>query len=208
MAKRRAEYQVQLELQRDQQKMAQKEKMAEESRARDEESIQRQEKLRRDTLEYEYQLKASLEQQKLGQEKRMREEQLQRELEMKKDYNSSMEREKRETNKQQIIAGVNAVGSQLGQAFNSPKSLAKVAYYSLLVFGSYHLSKHSIGLLSQTVQSFFGKPQLVRETSKIYTNNYAMIPFIWGRKFINNNIVRHSESNLLKGVILDKKLEE
>jgi hypothetical protein len=54
MAKRRAEYQVQLELQRDQQKMAQKEQMKEESRQRDEESMQRQEKVKRDTLEYEY----------------------------------------------------------------------------------------------------------------------------------------------------------
>lgn len=39
MSKRRAEYQIQLEHQRDQQKMAHKEKMNEESRQRDEESI-------------------------------------------------------------------------------------------------------------------------------------------------------------------------
>jgi hypothetical protein len=43
MAKRRAEYQVQLELQKDQQMMAQKEKQKEDSRARDEESTARQE---------------------------------------------------------------------------------------------------------------------------------------------------------------------
>ena len=62
MSKRRAEYQVQLELQRDQQKMQQKEAQRDESRRRDEESIQPQEQLKRDTLEYEYQLKASLKQ--------------------------------------------------------------------------------------------------------------------------------------------------
>jgi len=38
MAKRRAEYQVQLELQRDQEKLKQKEQMLEQSRHRDEES--------------------------------------------------------------------------------------------------------------------------------------------------------------------------
>jgi hypothetical protein len=39
MAKRRAEYQVQLELQRDQEKLRQKESMLEASRQRDEESV-------------------------------------------------------------------------------------------------------------------------------------------------------------------------
>ena len=41
MSKRRAEYSVQLDLQRDQEKMKHKEQMAAEARARDEESIQR-----------------------------------------------------------------------------------------------------------------------------------------------------------------------
>ena len=54
----------------------------------------------------------------------------------------------------------------------------------------------------------FGKPSLVRETSKIWTNNYLTIPFIWTRKFVTNNIIRKTEADLLKGVILDKKLEE
>jgi len=54
----------------------------------------------------------------------------------------------------------------------------------------------------------FGKPQLVRETSKIYTSNYAMIPWMYTKKFISKNIVRRSEADLLKGVILDKKLED
>ena len=54
MSKRRAEYGVQLELQRDQTKMQHKEQMASDARARDEESTQRQEQMRRDTLEYEY----------------------------------------------------------------------------------------------------------------------------------------------------------
>ena len=40
--------------------MAHKEKMEEQARMRDEESVQKQEGMRRDTLEYEYQLKASL----------------------------------------------------------------------------------------------------------------------------------------------------
>ena len=63
MGKRTAEYQVQLELQRDQEKLRQKEGMREQRRQRDEESIAKQEALKRQTLEYEYQLKASLKEQ-------------------------------------------------------------------------------------------------------------------------------------------------
>ena len=40
--------------------MQHKEQMAAEARQRDEESIQRQEEMKRNTLEYEYQLKASV----------------------------------------------------------------------------------------------------------------------------------------------------
>jgi len=35
-----------------------------------------------------------------------------------------------------------------------------------------------------------------------------MLPWLYMRKFYANNIKSHSESNLLKGVILDKKLED
>lgn len=54
----------------------------------------------------------------------------------------------------------------------------------------------------------FGKPSLVRETSKIHTSNYALIPWMYTKKFVTKNLMKHSEENLLKGVILDKKLED
>ena len=54
----------------------------------------------------------------------------------------------------------------------------------------------------------FGKPSLVSETSKIHTSNYALIPWMYSKKFFTKNIMRHSEENLLKGVILDKGLED
>ena len=46
--------------------------MAQEARQRDEESVQRQEQMKRDTLEYEYQLKASVKAQALEKEKQDR----------------------------------------------------------------------------------------------------------------------------------------
>lgn len=35
-----------------------------------------------------------------------------------------------------------------------------------------------------------------------------MIPWVWTRKFYKNNLKKYNEDNLLKGVILDKKLED
>lgn len=35
-----------------------------------------------------------------------------------------------------------------------------------------------------------------------------MIPFMWTRKFVQKNLIKRSEADLLKGVILDKKLED
>ena len=92
--------------------------------------------------------------------------------------------------------------------FSNPKFLYSAAYTSVLIFGAFHLTKVFSTVAATTLLSRFGKPQLVRETSKIYTNNYGLIPFMLMKKFFNNNVVRRSETNLLKGVILDKKLED
>ena len=56
---------MQLELQRDQERLRQKEQMREMRRQRDEESVGKQEQMRRQTIEYEYQMKAALKQQRL-----------------------------------------------------------------------------------------------------------------------------------------------
>lgn len=100
------------------------------------------------------------------------------------------------------------LGSQIGKALSNPKFLYSAAYTSVLVFGAFHFTKLFSTVAGTTLLSRFGKPKLVRETSKIYTNNYGLIPFMLIKKFFNNNIVRRSEANLLKGVILDKKLED
>jgi hypothetical protein len=74
----------------------------------------------------------------------------------------------------------NMVSSSMGQIMSNPKILTKVAYLALCVFGTFHLSKFSVTMLTQVMLSKFGKPSLVRETSKIHSNNYFMLPFIYG----------------------------
>lgn len=53
----------------------------------------------------------------------------------------------------------------------------------------------------------FGKPSLIRETSKLYSNNYITLPFMYAQKRIMMGMKR-TESDLLKGVILEKRLQE
>jgi len=53
----------------------------------------------------------------------------------------------------------------------------------------------------------FGKPKLVRETSKLHSNNYLTLPFMWMQKRISMSMKR-SEKDLLSGVILEKRLQE
>lgn len=53
----------------------------------------------------------------------------------------------------------------------------------------------------------FGRPQLVKETSKIVTSNLFMVPWMLIRRSMHRHM-RRKESQLLDGVILDEKLEK
>jgi ATPase family AAA domain-containing protein 3A/B len=85
--------------------------------------------------------------------------------------------------------------------------LAKAAYLIFIVFGAFHFSRFFMEFASMTLMAKFGKPNLVRETSKIHTRNYMMLPFAYTRKFLNQAF-KKSEKHLLDGVILEKKLED
>ena len=91
---------------------------------------------------------------------------------------------------------------------SNPKAMYNGVYFAALLFGAFHMTRLGVNLMSASLMGRFGKPQLVRETSKIHTSNYAMIPWMYSKKFVTNNVLRHSEENLLKGVILDKQLED
>lgn len=100
------------------------------------------------------------------------------------------------------------MASQIGGAVSNPKFLAKSFSLAFLTFGAYQLTKLGVTFISVFFLGRFGKPNLVRETSKLYTSNYALIPFLQMRKFHNLYLRKHTEANLLKGVILDQKLED
>lgn len=117
--------------------------MREDERRRDEESIQKQEQLKRDTLEYQYQLEASLKQQKLKEEMRMKEDMNARNMEFLKNVLTGNEKEKRETQKQNIMTIMSLAGNQVSQMLANPKFMYNVAYASFLIFGAFQITKMS-----------------------------------------------------------------
>ena len=68
----------------------------------------------------------------------------------------------------------------------------RALYLTFIMITALNITKFSFAIFTSRLFSSFGKPRLVRETSKIYTNNFAFVPFIWARKFYVNNIKKHT----------------
>jgi hypothetical protein len=77
----------------------------------------------------------------------------------------------------------NTISSAFSQAFSNPKAVAKAAYFFFVVFGTFQLTRLLSSVAISRLLSSYSKPNLVKETSKIHTRNYALIPFIMARKF-------------------------
>jgi hypothetical protein len=117
------------------------------------------------------------------------------------------EKARRETSRQNLVTAINMFGNQFASAFQNPQLMMKAIYYAVLVYGAFQVTRLSLAITAQLFMSKLSKPQLVRETSKLYSNNYVTLPFVWMRKRFMMSMKR-TEKDLLQGVILDKKLED
>ena len=89
----------------------------------------------------------------------------------------------------------------------NPKFMMQIVYTGGMLFGAYHFTKISLAIIGSNLLSKTSKPKLVRETSKIFSNNYLTLPFVYARKQAMMRM-KKTEKDLLEGVILEKKLEE
>jgi hypothetical protein len=122
-------------------------------------------------------MKAAVEQQKLQQELAAQEEFANRNRAFMKDLFNQAEKDRRETQRQNIITAFNMAGSGISSMLMNPKFLTKAAWLLFIGFGTFHLTKLTLGLMTGLVLARFGKPQLVRETSKLYSNNIFTLPY-------------------------------
>ena len=104
---------------------------------------------------------------------------------------------------QSIVTTFNLMSQSANSMMTNPKFLSSAFWYGFLIFGSYHMTKTSIAMLSTTFMARFGRPQLVRETSKIATANFLGLPYQYSKKMILSRLAM-TEANLLDGVILEK----
>lgn len=77
------------------------------------------------------------------------------------------------------------VGTSAHTMLTNPKFLGRALYFFFLGFGAFHLTRIMIAIFGASVLGKFGKPTLVRETSKLHTSNYIMIPYLYAKKFIH-----------------------
>jgi hypothetical protein len=77
------------------------------------------------------------------------------------------------------------VGSSASSMLMNPKFLAKATYLLLIGFGAFHFTRLAIAMITGGIMARFGKPQLVRETSKLHTSNYISLPYLYMKKMIH-----------------------
>jgi ATPase family AAA domain-containing protein 3A/B len=77
------------------------------------------------------------------------------------------------------------VGNQATSMLTNPKFLARSAYLFFLGFSAFHLTRIGIAMMTGLILARFGKPQLVRETSKIHTRNYFAVPYLYAKKLMH-----------------------
>lgn len=183
-----------------------KEGMREQRRARDEESVKRQEELKMRTIEYEYQRKQELKQVELEMERQEKLAMQQKNQEFLNTLFKNAEKEKRETMRQTLVTSFNLAGQGLSTFFSSPKYIFKTAYLSAMLFGAYQFTKVAATMVGAGFMARFGRPQLVRQTSKIYTTNLFAVPWLLLKRSFHRNM-RRKEASLLDGVILNEPLE-
>lgn len=106
------------------------------------------------------------------------------------------------------MIGMSMMGQQVSSAFQNPGNFFKLLYYGSAGYATYHVLRIVMMGMSRSVMGRFGKPQLVRETSKLHTNNYLMIPFLQMRKFYQMSLKRRTQDQLFKGIVFNEGLEE
>lgn len=202
--KARADYQDQLERKRLVDQINAQRHLQEEERKKAEESLQRQEEIRRRTLEYESELRRQTEMAKIKAETegKILQERTNHDLIVEKKRLEA--KEYRET----VLEGIKLAGATIGagvQEFVSDRNkLANVAVtLTALAFGVY-TARTSTTVIGRFIESRLGKPSLIRETTRTNFLQVARSPVLAMKQFLKSN----NASNALKNIVLEFSLEQ
>ncbi|KFW94185.1 ATPase family AAA domain-containing protein 3, partial [Phalacrocorax carbo] len=197
----RAQYQDKLARQRYDEQMRQQQLTNEENLRKQEESVQKQEAMRRATIEREMELRHKNEMLRVEAEARARAK-AEREN---ADIIREQIRLKAAEHRQTVLESLKTAGMIFGEGFRAfvtdwDKVTATVAGLTLLAVGVYS-AKNATAVAGRYIEARLGKPSLVRETSRITVLEALKHPIKVGKRLTSK------AQDALEGVVLSPQLE-
>ncbi|XP_072521935.1 ATPase family AAA domain containing 3 [Salminus brasiliensis] len=198
----RAQYQDKLARQRYEDQLRQQQALNEENLRRQEESVQKQEAMRKATIEHEMDLRHKNEMLRVDAEAKARA-RVEREN---ADIIREQIRLKAAEHRQTVLDSIRTAGAVFGEGFKAfisdwDKVTATVAGLTLLAVGVYS-ARNATGVGARYIEARLGKPSLVRETSRITVTEAVKHPIKMSKRLMSK------PQDALEGVVLSPSLEE
>ncbi|XP_051551162.1 ATPase family AAA domain-containing protein 3-like [Myxocyprinus asiaticus] len=198
----RAQYQDKLARQRYDDQLRQQQHLNEENLRRQEESVQKQEAMRKATIEHEMELRHKNEMLRVEAESKARA-RVEREN---ADIIREQIRLKAAEHRQTVLESIRTAGAVFGEGFRAfisdwDKVTATVAGLTLLAVGVYS-ARNATTVAGRYIEARLGKPSLVRETSRITVVEALKHPV----KMVKR--LKSKPQDALEGVVLSPSLEE
>lgn len=199
----RAQYQDQLARKRSEDQLLQQQRMNEENLRKQEESVQKQESLRKSTLQYEMELRRQSDLEKIKAESRARAEADRENQDLKLEQIRLQAAEKRVT----VLESIKTAGSVFGAGMSAflrdwDKVLAAAGGLSLLALGVYS-ARGGVSVATKYVSNRIGKPSLIRETSRFSLLDAVRHPW----RTVGERWQARGERDALSGIVLAPSLE-
>lgn len=198
----RAQYQDKLARQRYDDQLRQQQLLNEENLRKQEESVQKQEAMRRATVEHEMELRHKNEMLRVEAESKARA-RVEREN---ADIIREQIRLKAAEHRQTVLESIRTAGAVFGEGFRAfisdwDKVTATVAGLTLLAVGVYS-ARNATAVAGRYIEARLGKPSLVRETSRFTVMEALKHPV----KVVKR--LKSKPQDALEGVVLSPTLEE
>ncbi|KRY42709.1 ATPase family AAA domain-containing protein 3 [Trichinella spiralis] len=199
--KLKAEYQDQLARKRFADEQALRRREQEEALRRQEESVQKQESMRRRTIEEELKLKHQYDVQRVEQEARARALVERENREIYLEQLRVRERERRTTVLEAITTGGKMIGHGLSSFFSDLGTLMNTAAGLTLLAVGLYTAKRATSVAARYAEARLARPSLVRDTSRLSVADFVREPLRSLAKMFRR------PGDPLAGVILEPNLE-
>ncbi|XP_034079830.1 ATPase family AAA domain containing 3 [Gymnodraco acuticeps] len=198
----RAHFQDKLARQRYEDQLRQQQTLNDENLRKQEESVQKQEAMRKSTIEHEMGLRHKNELLRIQAETKARA-QVEREN---ADIIREQIRLKAAEHRQTVLESIKTAGAVFGEGFRAfvsdwDKVTATVAGLTLLAVGVYS-ARSATGVAGRYIEARLGKPSLVRETSRFTVAEAIKHPVKMAKR------LKSKPQDALEGVVLSPSLEE